>query len=116
MLIIKMEVRVVSLWWVDKNRPLLYLCRPKQSLSKGWNLGYGISYRFAKDLDFQTYDKVTGNIQTQNTYSNLREQTTNFYVSLSKTIQQVHLYPFLLRENIILLEIIINGQFIHKHR
>lgn len=56
----------------------------KQSLSKGWNLGYGISYRFAKDLDFQTYDKVTGNIQTQNTYSNLREQTTNFYVSLSK--------------------------------
>ena len=56
----------------------------KQSLSKGWNLGYGISYRFAKDLDFQTYDKATGNIQTQNTYSNLREQTTNFYVSLSK--------------------------------
>lgn len=56
----------------------------KQSLSKGWNLGYGISYRFAKDLDFQTYDKVTGNIQTQNTYSNLREQTTSFYVSLSK--------------------------------
>lgn len=56
----------------------------KQSLSKGWNLGYGISYRFAKDFDFQTYDKVTGNIQTQNTYSNLREQTTSFYVSLSK--------------------------------
>lgn len=56
----------------------------KQSLSKGWNLGYGISYRFAKDLDFQTYDKATGNIQTQNTYSNLREQTTSFYVSLSK--------------------------------
>lgn len=56
----------------------------KQSLSKGWNLGYGISYRFAKDLDFQTYDKVTGNIQAQNTYSNLREQTTSFYVSLSK--------------------------------
>ena len=56
----------------------------KQSLSKGWNLGYGIYYRFAKDLDFQTYDKATGNIQTQNTYSNLREQTTSFYVSLSK--------------------------------
>ena len=56
----------------------------KQSLSKGWNLGYGISYRFAKDLDFQTYDKVTGDIQTQNTYSNLREQTASFYVSLSK--------------------------------
>lgn len=56
----------------------------KQSLPKRWNLGYGVSYRFAKDIDFQTYDKVTGNIQTQNTYSNLREQTTSFYVSLSK--------------------------------
>lgn len=56
----------------------------KQSLPKGWNLGYGVSYRFTKDIDFQTYDKVTGNIQTQNTYSNLREQTTSFYVSLSK--------------------------------
>lgn len=56
----------------------------KHSLSKGWNLGYGVSYRFAKNLDFQTYDKVTGDIQTQNTYSNLREQTASFYVSLSK--------------------------------
>lgn len=56
----------------------------KHSLSKGWNLGYGVSYRFAKDLDFQTYDKVTGDIQTQNIYSNLREQTASFYVSLSK--------------------------------
>ena len=81
----------------------------KQSLPKRWNLGYGVSYRFAKDIDFQTYDKVTGNIQTQNTYSNLREQTTSFYVSLSKN------YTFLLRENIIRLAIIINGQFTHKH-
>lgn len=56
----------------------------KQSLSKGWSLDYGASYRFAKDLDFQTYNEVTGNIQTQNTYSNLREQTTSFYVSLNK--------------------------------
>lgn len=56
----------------------------KQSLSKGWNLGYGASYRFAKDRDYQTYDEVKGDIQTQNTYSNLKEQTTNFYVSLNK--------------------------------
>ena len=59
----------------------------KQSLSKGWNLGYGASYRFTKDLDFQTYDEVTGNVQTQNTYSNLKEQTINFYVSLNKNYQ-----------------------------
>lgn len=57
----------------------------KQSLSKGWNLGYGASYRFAKDRDYQTYDKVEGNIQTQNTYSDLKEQTTSFYVSLNKS-------------------------------
>lgn len=56
----------------------------KQSLPKDWSLGYGASYRFAKDRDFQTYNEVTGNIQTQNTYSNLKEQTTSFYVSLNK--------------------------------
>ena len=56
----------------------------KQQLSKGWNLGYGASYRFAKDHDFQTYSEVTGDIHTQNIHSNLKEQTTNFYVSLSK--------------------------------
>ncbi|WP_455584391.1 TonB-dependent receptor domain-containing protein [Bacteroides sp.] len=53
-------------------------------LSGDWDLGYGVSYRFAKDRDFQTYDQVTGDIQTQNTSSDLKEQTTDFYVSLSK--------------------------------
>ena len=43
-----------------------------------------MSYRFAKDRDFQTYDKVTGDIPTENTDSRLREQTANVYVSLSK--------------------------------
>lgn len=57
----------------------------KQTLPKEWNLGYGASYRFAKDRDFQTYNEVTGNIQTQNTSSNLKEQTTSFYVSLNKS-------------------------------
>ena len=37
-----------------------------------------------KDRDFQTYDKVTGDIPTENTDSRLREQTANVYVSLSK--------------------------------
>lgn len=59
----------------------------KHSLSKGWSLGYGVSYRFAKDHDFQTYDKVVGDIHTQNMYSDLKEQTTNFYVSLSKNYE-----------------------------
>ena len=59
----------------------------KHPLSKGWSLGYGASYRFAKDRDFQTYDKVVGDIHTQNMYSDLKEQTTNFYVSLSKNYE-----------------------------
>ena len=57
----------------------------KHQLPKGWNLGYGASYRFAKDRDFQTYSQVTGSIHTQNMYSNLKEQTTSFYASLSKS-------------------------------
>lgn len=59
----------------------------KHPLSKGWSLGYGVSYRFAKDRDFQTYDKVVGDIHTQNMYFDLKEQTTNFYVSLSKNYE-----------------------------
>lgn len=53
-------------------------------LSKGLNFGYGASYRFAKNFDFQIYNQVIGDIHTENTNSNLKEQTTNFYVSLSK--------------------------------
>lgn len=56
----------------------------KHQMSDGWDLGYGVSYRFAKDRDFQIYDQVTGHIQSQNMYSNLKEQTADFYVSLSR--------------------------------
>lgn len=56
----------------------------KHNLSKGWNLGYGASYRLVKDRDFQTYSDVIGNIEPQNMRSNLQEQTTSFYMSLSK--------------------------------
>jgi hypothetical protein len=65
------------------DRYSIYVDR-KRSLAKEWDLGYGMSYRFAKDRDFQTYDKVTGDIPTENTDSRLREQTANVYVSLSK--------------------------------
>lgn len=56
----------------------------KHQLPKKWSLGYGASYRLAKDRDFQTYDEVSGDIQTQDTNSDLDEQTAGFYVSLSK--------------------------------
>ena len=65
------------------DRYSIYVDR-KRSLAKEWDLGYGMTYRFAKDRDFQTYDKVTGDIPTENTDSRLREQTANVYVSLSK--------------------------------
>ena len=57
----------------------------KHALPDGWEIGYGASYRLAKDRDFQTYDQATGAIQPQNMYSDLKEQTTNFYASLSKS-------------------------------
>lgn len=56
----------------------------KHKLPKGWDLGYGASYRVVKERDFQTYSEVTGNINPQNLHSDLQEQTTNFYTSLSK--------------------------------
>lgn len=57
----------------------------KHKLPKNWTLGYGVSYRFVKDRDFQIYSNVTGNINPLNTYSNQQEQTTNFYVSINKS-------------------------------
>ena len=56
----------------------------KHNLANNWGIGYGVSYRYAKDYDFQTYDNVTGNIKPENTEAKLNEQTTNFYFSLSK--------------------------------
>lgn len=56
----------------------------KQALSRGWELGYGTLYRFVRDRDFQAYEQVTGNLQAQDMWSDLKEQTMNFYISLSK--------------------------------
>lgn len=56
----------------------------KHNLANNWGIGYGVSYRYAKDYDFQTYNNVTGNIKPENTVARLNEQTTNFYFSLSK--------------------------------
>ena len=56
----------------------------KHKLSQGWNLGYGVSYTQTHNHDFQTYTEVEGDIATPSTDSKLKEQTTDFYVSLGK--------------------------------
>lgn len=56
-------------------------------LPRSWNLGYGGSYRFTNDIDYQIYDEVSDGFQTQNTDSKLKEQTTGFYISLSKNYE-----------------------------
>lgn len=57
----------------------------KHRLANNWSIGYGVSYRYTNNYDFQTYDNVTGNIKPENTDAKLEEQTTNFYFSLSKS-------------------------------
>lgn len=57
----------------------------KHRLANNWGIGYGVSYRYTNNYDFQTYDNVTGNIEPENTDAKLEEQTTNFYFSLSKS-------------------------------
>lgn len=57
----------------------------KHKLPKSWELGYGASYKIVKDCDYQTYSEITGSITPQNMSSNLQEQTTDIYLSLSKS-------------------------------
>lgn len=57
----------------------------KHSLANHWGIGYGISYRYARDYDFQTYDNVTGNMEPRDTEARLHEHTAGFYLSLSKS-------------------------------
>lgn len=59
----------------------------KHPLAKGWNVCYGVSFRLAKDYDYQTYNQVTGDLTTQDIQSDLTEQTTNFYLSIGKDTQ-----------------------------
>lgn len=39
-----------------------------------------------EDPGFQIYSQVTGDIYTQDTYSDLKEQTAGFYVSLGRKL------------------------------
>ena len=59
----------------------------KHPLAKGWNVGYGVSFRLTKDYDYQTYNLVTGDLTTQDIQSDLTEQTTNIYLSIGKDTQ-----------------------------
>jgi hypothetical protein len=54
------------------------------SLGHSWTLGYGLSYENAYDKDNQYYTDVAGSLQTSNTDTKVTEQTTDFYLSVSK--------------------------------
>ena len=53
-------------------------------LPDSWKIGYGASFKYVKNYDYQTYSDVTGTIAPKNTDSRLNESTTDFYVSVSK--------------------------------
>lgn len=59
----------------------------QHALAKDWTLGYGISYAYASDKDFQIYTSASGGIQPENTDSRLNEHTGNFYLSAGKTFK-----------------------------
>ncbi len=54
------------------------------NLARDWKIGYGTSFRYVNDNDYQTYQNVQGNVIPQDMQSEQNEQTTNLYVSLSK--------------------------------
>lgn len=54
------------------------------NLKRSWTFGFGGSYTYANDRDFQVYNKMEGNTQAQDVHSALKEHTVNFYVSVGK--------------------------------
>lgn len=54
-------------------------------LARNWTLGFGGSYTYATDRDYQIYSQTEGNTETENTASDLKEHTGNVYVSIGKT-------------------------------
>ena len=54
------------------------------SINNGWNVGYGASYTYSYDRDYQLYDVAETASQTQNTNSKLKEHKTDLYFSSSK--------------------------------
>lgn len=66
----------------------------KHKLANDWNIGYGASFRLAKDYDYQTYNKVAGDLHTQDIQTDLTEQTTSFYLSTGKNFQSGTSFSF----------------------
>lgn len=54
------------------------------ALPENWTFGYGLSYDFARSRDYQVYQDVQGAVDAQDTHSDLKEHTTDLYVSLGK--------------------------------
>ena len=58
------------------------------SIENGWSIGYGASYTYSHDRDYQFYDLVETVNQTQNTDSKLKEHKTDLYFSASKQLKK----------------------------
>lgn len=58
------------------------------SIENGWSIGYGASYTYSHDRDYQFYDLVETVNQTQNTDSKLKEHKTDLYFSASKQFKK----------------------------
>jgi len=63
---------------------LLLTADQEHPLKSNWNLGYGVSYCYANDKNYQTYSKVQGGLNTKDTKTRLEEQTTDFYFKMGK--------------------------------
>lgn len=53
-------------------------------LRRNWNLGFGGSYTYVYDRDYQFYGNVEGQLDTPNTNTFQKEHTADFYVSVGK--------------------------------
>lgn len=56
-------------------------------VGNGWEIGYGASYVYSFDRDYQCYDVAENVNQTQDTDSRLREHKTDLYFSASKQFE-----------------------------
>ncbi|MFI3321579.1 MAG: outer membrane beta-barrel protein [Rikenellaceae bacterium] len=58
------------------------------TLDKGWSIDYGAKATWAEDKDYQYYSAVTGDVETFDTDSRLREVSTELYSGFSKNLSK----------------------------